>query len=133
LRGLVGGTEGFAQQQPLNRLPPAAAGRVWLVGEARVFYLPATVHYTVAFSRDPWLQFAGTASPDESVAWLRAHQVAYVVFSWPEIDRLKGSYGFPSWVTRPWVAALVPAGLRRADLTAGAASGDIDAYEVLPK
>jgi len=133
LRGLVGGTEGFAQQQPLNHLPPTAAGRVWLVGEARVFYLPATVHYTVAFSRDPWLQFAETASPDESVAWLRAHQVAYVVFSWPEIDRLRGSYGFPSWVTRPWVAALVPAGLRRADLTAGAASGDIDAYEVLPK
>jgi hypothetical protein len=132
LRMLIGGTEGFAQQQPLNHLPPAT-GRVWLVGEARAFYLPAAVHYTVAFSRDPWLELARTASQAESVAWLRARQVAYVAFSWPEIDRLKGSYGFPSWVTRPWVAALVPAGLRRVDLTAGAASGDIDVYEVLPK
>jgi hypothetical protein len=132
LRMLLGATEGFAREQPLTNLLPAA-GRVWLVGEARAFYLPARVHYTVVFDRDPWLEFARSATAADSIAWLRTHSVAYVVFCWPEIDRLKGSYGFPTWVTRRWVESLVPAGLRRIDLMGEPAGRDIDVYEVLPR
>jgi hypothetical protein len=132
LRMLVGATEGFAQQQPLNHFLPGT-GKAWLVGEARAFYLPARVHYTVVFNRDPWLEFARTATPAESVAWLRMQNVQVVVFSWPEIDRLKRSYGFPPWVTPAWVESLIPAGLRRVGTTSEPAGRELDVYEVLAR
>lgn len=132
LRTLVGATEGYARYQPLNNvLPPA--GRAWLIGEARAFYLPPQAHYTVVFSRDPWLEFARTASPTESVAWLRTQNVAHVVFSWPEIERLKRSYGFPAWVTPQWAQSLVPAGLTRLDTGGDTPGGEIAVYEVLSR
>jgi hypothetical protein len=131
LRLLVGATEGFAREQPLtSRVPPGS--KVWLIGEARAFYLPAQVHYTVVFNRDPWLEMARTAAPAECLAWLRTQNIAYVVFSWPEIYRLQRSYGFPSWVTPQWVESLIPAGLRRVAATTAASGGDMDLYKVLP-
>jgi hypothetical protein len=132
LRLLVGATESFAREQPLAHLLPTA-GNVWLIGEARAFYLPRHVHCTVVFNRDPWLEMARAAAPADALAWLRTQNIAYVVFSWPEIYRLQRSYGFPSWVTPPWVESLIPAGLRRVRSPPEVPGGDMDVYEVLPK
>lgn len=113
LGALLGATEIVRDQVvPLNRVLPDDA-RVWLVGEARAFYLKPQVHYTVVFNRDPWIEFARTATPWEAVDWLRTQNVSHLVFSWLEIERLRGSYGFPAWVTQDWVEALAGAGMRR--------------------
>jgi hypothetical protein len=127
---LLGATETFARYQPLNEMIPAGA-RVWLVGDARAFYLPPGVHYTVVFDRDPWLEYARTATPAQAVAWLRTQHAEYVVFSWPEIDRLRRTYGFSPLVTRPWVEQLAAAGLQRLSPPGG--DNDVEVYEVPSK
>lgn len=112
LAGLPGRVELVCEAQPINEgVPPD--GYVWLVGDARAFYLRPRAHYTVVFNRDSWLAYAERATPDEAVAWLRTQGVTHVVFSWLEIERLRGTYGFPEWVSREWVARLCSAGLRR--------------------
>jgi hypothetical protein len=104
-----------------------------LVGDAAVYYVRAPLHYTVVFNRDPWIAAAADLSPGEAVAWLRSRNVSHVVFSWAEIDRLRGTYGFPAIVTREWVGALQAAGLRRVqpppEMTE---SASLEVYEVLP-
>lgn len=129
LSAAVGQTDAFVANHWLNsRLPPNAS--VWLVGEARVFYVaprawgaPARrsfashMHYTVAFSRNPWIEFArGGGTATECVDWLRERGVTHVVFVWSEIDRLRESYGFADIVTRRWVSDLERAGLERMEL-----------------
>jgi 4-amino-4-deoxy-L-arabinose transferase-like glycosyltransferase len=131
LNALLGDTETLARAQPVNQMIPPN-GYAWLVGEARAFYLRPRVHYTVAFSRDPWLTYASDATAAESVAWLRTRNVSHVVFSWGEIGRLRATYGFPALVTRGWVQSLAAAGLRLVELFPDADTGDIEVYEVLP-
>ena len=41
--------------------------------------------------------------------------MTHVVFAWREIDRLRGTYGFPEVVTRGWVSDLAQSGLRLVD------------------
>jgi hypothetical protein len=112
LAALPGRVDVLEAVQSLNQLTPAD-GYAWLVGEARAFYLRPRTHYTVVFNRDPWLAYAEHVTPAEAVAWLGTQGVTHVVFSWLEVDRLRGTYGFPEWVSREWVAQLRAAGLRR--------------------
>jgi hypothetical protein len=130
LADLPGQTELFAQSHPLRQFLPAGA-RVWSVGDAAAFYAPPEAHYTVAFNRDPWLDYARTATAEQAVAWLRTQRVTHLVFSWTEIERLRGTYGFPDWVTPAWVQRLQPAGLRPVALPDELARG-IAVYEVEP-
>jgi len=131
LKTLIGNAELLVAVEPINRaIPPG--GRVWLVGEARVFYLTRDIHYTVVFSRDPWLQYAARAEPRDCVAWLRTRNVTHVVFSWAEIRRLQRTYGFPEFVTPDWVRRLESAGLRRVLVADDVALPDVDIYELAP-
>lgn len=121
LAALVGRTDVLVAAHPLNAVLPAGA-YAWLVGDAAVFYVRARVHYTVVFSRDPWLELAARGeSPAACLAWLRQRGVTHVVFSWAEIERLRRTYGFAEAVAPGWVAELVEAGLTPvpADLPAG--------------
>ncbi|MCA9245260.1 MAG: hypothetical protein KDA32_14990, partial [Phycisphaerales bacterium] len=108
----AGDIESFVspEAQPLNALGPDAY--VWLVGDATPFYLTIRAHYTVVFSRDPWLEFAASHDANASLNWLRERGVTHVWFAWGEIARLGGTYGFPAIVTREWVGGLVEAGAR---------------------
>jgi len=132
LRALVGATERIPDELPLNRMLSPDA-RVWLVGEARVFYLRPRVHYTVVYSRDPWLEYARQAGPEQCVAWLRTRNVSHVVFCWAEIDRLRRTSGFHPLVTREWVGSLAAAGLRPVPFPRGLADADLGVYEVQPE
>ncbi|MBN2448203.1 MAG: hypothetical protein JXO22_15855, partial [Phycisphaerae bacterium] len=111
----VDATQTLVQGHPVNTLTPPDA-YVWLVGDARGFYITRKIHYTVVFSRDPWLLFAATgATPVECVDWLRTRNVTHVVFSWAEIERLRGTYGFADVVMPEWAAELKAAGLEQVD------------------
>ncbi len=110
-----------------------ATDSVWLVGDARAFYVLSAVRYSVVFNRDPWLEKLRETSPAKYVAWLRTQNVSHVVFSWGEIERLREHYEFPAFVTRDWAAALVAAGLRRVEPPSGQPGGDVEIYEVSPK
>lgn len=132
LRQLPGMTAGWVAAHPLRERIPAD-GRVWLVGDARAFYLPSSVRYTVVFNRDPWLEAVRDATPAAAVEWLRTQNVTHVVFSWDEIRRLRGSYGFADWVTPAWAAALASAGLERVTPPAEAATSGYEVFEVQPR
>ena len=115
LHRLLGQTDIFVDAHLLNETLPSGA-YAWLVGDAAVFYVDREIHYTVPFSRDPWLEFAATAAPRSCLDWLRGRDVSHVVFSWKEIERLRQTYGFPDIVTHKWVARLEQAGLRRVEI-----------------
>jgi len=132
LRELAGWVGVVEDADLVNRVAPAQA-RVWLVGRATPFYITRSCHYTVVFSRDPWLEMARTATPAQAVDWLRTQGVTHVVFSWPEIERLRRTYGFPEWVTKSWVQTLTEGGLRRAAIPPDAPDTGEEVYEVLAK
>ena len=119
----------------VNQVAAAGSSYVWLVGDARAYYVVPRAHYTVTFCRDPWLEYAaGGASPEQCVAWLRTQNVTHVVFSWTEIDRLRGSYGFSPVVTHAWVRQLEAAGLWRIRTEGDAEPHSVtEFYEVLPE
>jgi len=127
LPALVGRTADFAEHSLLEGLP--ASAHVWLVGDARAFYLPANVHYAVVFNRDAWLAHAARTKPADAVAWLRTQGVTHVVFCWDEIERLRHTYGFPEFVTPAWAETLVAAGLRRVPVD-DTGPGRVEIFEV---
>lgn len=134
---LVGRTMEFVRAQPIvNDTPPEA--HVKLIGDAAVFYVTRRMDYTVAFNRDPWLEFVGDGSrdravrsPADAVGWLVDRGVSHVVFSWSEITRLGRTYGFAEFVTPAWAEALQSAGLRRISQARDAAGNPLrDVFEV---
>jgi 4-amino-4-deoxy-L-arabinose transferase-like glycosyltransferase len=129
VRHLPGNTEFFVKSRLLNDAVPPD-GYVWIVGDAAVFYVDRPLHYTVAFSRDPWLEFARNHAPGACVQWLRDRGVTHVWFAWPEIERLRQTYGFTEVVTRDWVRRLAEAGLERVPLEGDEGVGEL--YRVLP-
>jgi hypothetical protein len=131
LTDLLGMTGSVRDSHYLNQATPPGA-HVWIVGDAAVFYVTRAMHYTVVFSRDPWLELAaGGTSPFTCVEWLRTQGVTHVLFSWSEIERLRGTYGFSPVVTREWVQQLTSAGLRRVEAAALAeVPAEVELYEV---
>ncbi len=129
LRSLTG-RPGLLEDALLVNMVVPSGGRVWLVGQAAPFYVTRKYHYTVVFNRDPWVEMARTARPAEAVDWLRTQAVTHVVFSWPEIRRLRRTYRFAEWVTPEWVQALVGGGLRRVPSPPDAPDTGEEVYEV---
>jgi hypothetical protein len=122
------------EANPINATLAQSAGLVWLVGEARAFYITCPVHYTVVFNRDPWLEFCAGAEPGACVDWLRTRGATHVVLSWTEIERLRSSYGFSPLVTHQWAARLAAAGLRAGPWQADASGRPaVEIYEVPPE
>ena len=64
--------------------------------------------------------------------WLRTQNVTHVVFSWPEIERLRSTYGFPELVTHDWVSDLETAGLERVPWPADGGVAGVEVYRLAP-
>lgn len=109
-----------------------AQSRLWIVGQAAVYYVTTPRHYSVVFNRDPWVEYAASgATADECVAWLAQHEVTHLVVCWPEVERLRRTYGFAEVVTPEWIAQLEQAGLRRCEIRDSSASrSGYQAFEV---
>lgn len=111
LSDLVGESETWSELHPVNQATPPDA-YVWMIGSANVFNINRRLNYAVVFNRDPWIaQAEAGAGPRDCLDWLRRRGVTHLVFSWPEIARLRKYYGFSPVVTPQWVEQLVAAGL----------------------
>ncbi len=85
--------------QVVNReLSPDA--RVLLVGDARAFYFQRAVDYCVVFNRNPLVEAVRVAQSDGAIVdWLQKRGYTHVLVNWPEVDRLRRSYGFAPEIT----------------------------------
>ncbi len=126
----IGQTQAMVRFCPLNEALPDNA-YVWLVGDARAYYITRRLHYTVVFNHDPWVELAaGGAPPAVCLQWLRHRGVTHVAFAWEEIERLRRTYGFPAIVTRAWVQKLEQAGLERVEPDESLRRSGYDVYRV---
>lgn len=128
---LAGQSELFVQNHPYNAILPADS-RLYLVGDAAVFYVQRRMNYFTAFNRDPWLEYSAHAEAGASVEWLRDCGITHVVFNWNEIERLRRTYGFSDRATRAWAKKLGQAGLLPIATPSGwaASLNGIDIYSV---
>jgi hypothetical protein len=117
---LLGRTDAFVANHPLNIVLPKDA-HAWLVGDAAVFYIDRRVTNHTVFNRHPWIGLAREQDAKSAVDWLRERRVTHVVFNWPEIERLRNTYGFSAQVTPEWVAQLQRVGLAAMTIPADAA------------
>lgn len=86
-------------------------GRVLLEGDARSLFLqPDTIYFTV-FDRNRLGDALRALGPRGAVGWLQSQGVDFVVVSWPEIQRLRSTYGFDEAITPEAFAAMERAGL----------------------
>ena len=89
---VLGRSDALLENHPLNVILRKAFA--WLVGDAAVFYVNRRAQYHTVFNRDPWIEFSREHDAAASVAWLHERGVTHVVFNWPEIERLRKTYGF---------------------------------------
>ena len=86
--------------------------KVLLVGDARPFYFQREVDYCVVFNRNPLVEAVRAAQSDGAIVnWLRGHGHTHVLVNWPEVDRLRRSYGFAPEITPELFARLGSHGL----------------------
>ncbi|MBI4718616.1 MAG: hypothetical protein HY763_12475 [Planctomycetes bacterium] len=109
--GLLPGYEYF---RAVNQELPAES-KLLLVGDARAFYIRRPVDYCVVFNHSPLTDLVRSgAAAGDVVAWLRSRGYSHVLANWAEIDRLRGTYGFPVEIDTSLFDRLEAAGLVRA-------------------
>lgn len=111
LYALTGLTHELQAAHPVNQATPADA-KVWLIGDAAVFYVDRPMRYTVVFNRDALLDKVASSLPADRLAIIHAAGITHVVINWSEINRLRDTYGFDQRVTRPWAVETFHAAAR---------------------
>ncbi len=122
-----------AKAEPVNRHTARTDTCVWMVGDARVFYVARPCFYHVVFSRNPLAEFARTDPTGEDLAaWFRERGVTHVYVNWAEIRRFRGpgNYGWPDSIDEGLFAELRRAGARRTHAEQDARTGTLF-YEIL--
>jgi hypothetical protein len=106
-RNLVADFEGMGEfperQQP--------HGTVLLEGDAAPLWYQGTILYNTVFDRNELADQLRAGGPTSAVKWLRDRGVNYVVVNWPEIERLRATYGFDAAITPAAIEGLMSAGL----------------------
>jgi len=90
--------------------PPPPLGL--LLEGSTPFYWLGNVTYNSVFDKNELAEHLRAGVP-ETVEWLRGRGIRYVVFAWPDIQRLRGTYGFDERITPEILAELEAAGFRR--------------------
>jgi len=132
-RGWFGLTGALAESDPINRSTPTRGATVWMVGEARAFYVTRPCVYHVVFSRDPLATFARTRPTGlELLDWFRQRGVTHVYVGWSEIDRFRrpGNYGWDDAIDETLFASMRSAGAILAHAERNARTGR-PIYEIL--
>lgn len=101
---------------PENSPPPE--GKILLVGGATPLFWQGDIVYTTVFDNSPLAEALRTGGPAVAARWLQNQHINYVVFDWPEIDRLRKTYGFDAAITPEAVQGLIDAGIRPVQIAA---------------
>ncbi len=123
----------LAEAEPINQSTPEAGTVVWMVGEARAFYVARPCYYHVVFSRNPLADFAATHPTGPQLArWFRERGVTHVYINWSEIARFRrpGNYGWHASIDEKLFQTLRDAGARLVCSEKDARSGKA-LYELL--
>lgn len=113
--GWFGADHLLAQQNAMNQFTPPTGSTVWMVGEARAFYVARPCIYHVVFSRNPLAEWArDDPSGEATLAWLRERGVTHVYINYSEIDRFgaSGNYGWPASLDEAFFDSIRDAGAR---------------------
>ena len=90
-----------------------ADGYVLLVGEARAYFVRPRVDYCVVFNRNAFAEAIASAESDSAVVdWLALRGYTHVAVHWPEMARLRRTYGFWPAIDRALFDRLEAAGLK---------------------
>lgn len=106
-RNLVADFEGMGEL-PERQQPQ---GVVLLEGDAAPLWYTGKILYNTVFDRNQLADQLRAGGPAGAVKWLRDRRVNYLVVNWPEIERLRATYGFDDAITPAAVEALMNAGL----------------------
>ncbi|MBN1342247.1 MAG: glycosyltransferase family 39 protein [Phycisphaerae bacterium] len=107
--GLFGLGLVLAEAEPINEHTPAEGTNVWMIGEARAFYVARPCQYHVVFSRNPLADYARAGpTPREMMAWFRQRGVTHVYIGWSEIQRFRrpGNYGWDEALSPDLLASM---------------------------
>jgi len=103
----------LVRAEPLNRFTPERGTTVWMVGEARAFYVARPCFYHVVFSRNPLAEFAASRPTGaQLIRWFRDRGVTHVYIGWSEIARFRrpGNYGWHESLDEDLFASMRTAG-----------------------
>lgn len=103
-----------------SRIPPPET--VLLVGEARAWRYEGRadqVRYSSVFDRNLLSEVMAVADGKERLALLQREGIQWVLVHWPEVERLRRTYGFDEAITPEAVKGLAEAGLREVPLEDG--------------
>jgi hypothetical protein len=96
-------------RHPVVRFPTHAT--YYLEGLATPLYLRGRVIYNTVFNRNRLGRVLARGGPAAAVRWLEKRGVNFLILDWPEVRRLRATYGFNSAVTPAAIAAMQRAGL----------------------
>ncbi len=97
-------------RHPVVRFPTHAT--YYLEGLATPLYLRGRVIYNTVFNRNRLGRVLARGGPAAAVRWLEKRGVNFLILDWPEVRRLRATYGFNSAVTPAAIAAMQRAGLQ---------------------
>lgn len=126
------GTE-RARVEPVNGFTPDKGSTVWMVGEARAFYVARPCFYHVVFSRNPLAEFAATQPTGQQLLeWFRRWGVTHVYVNWAEIARFRrpGNYGWHETINEALFESMRAAGAIVTHAERNARTGE-PYYEIL--
>jgi hypothetical protein len=111
--GILLGRNLVAEFEGMGELPERQQphGTVLLVGDAAPLWYEGTVVYNTVFDRNELAEQLRAGGAVGAVKWLRERGVNYVVVNWPEVERLRGTYGFDEAITPAAIDGLIQAGL----------------------
>ena len=91
----------------LSDLPPEEfrSDRIYLLGDSAALYYPDSTRYNTVFDRNPLAAALHSGIPSAAV-WLRDQKITLLIVDWPEIERLRGTYGYDPAVTPESMHAL---------------------------
>lgn len=83
----------------------------YLEGDSATLYMHGHYIYNTVFNRNRLARALAAGGASGALHWLQSHKINYVILDWPEIYRLRKTYGFNPAVTPRNVEALIRAGL----------------------
>ncbi len=96
----------------LNGMQFPHHARWYLEGDSAALYMRGRYMYNTVFNRNRLARALAKSGPRGAVQWLQRHHIDYVILDWPEVYRLRKTYGFNPDISPVNIGRMVRAGLQ---------------------